>query len=324
MPEWTVAEGEAGQRVDIYLAGHLNGSRAEAQRLLETGAASVNGRPARPHLKLKPDDTVAAERPEPMAASAQPEDIPLHIVYEDGDVLVIDKPRGMVVHPAPGNPNSTLVNAVLAHAADLSGIGGELRPGIVHRLDRDTSGLLVVAKNDAAHINLQKQIQQKTAQRHYLAVVWGSPRFEHAIVEAPIGRHPVDRKKMAVLTDGQHRARPAVTELIVRERFPAFTLVEARLQTGRTHQIRVHCAHIGHPVAADPVYGGERRVPSQGFAPADRARIEAALHAMGGQALHAFLLAFDHPRTGERLCFEVEPPAVMRDLIELLRQIAAR
>jgi 23S rRNA pseudouridine1911/1915/1917 synthase len=235
--------------------------------------------------------------------------------------LVIDKPRGMVVHPAPGSEHGTLVNAVLAHADDLSGIGGEERPGIVHRLDKDTGGLIMVAKNDATHRNLQAQIQAKTAERRYLAVVWGVPGFQTATIDAPIGRHPVDRKKMAVLTDTRYTARPAVTELTVQERYGGvFTLVEAKLQTGRTHQIRVHCAYIQHPIVGDPLYGGVRKVPGS-ISAARRAGIEQAIEALDGQALHAYSLAFDHPRTGEGLTFTVPLPPVMMTLQERLRAL---
>jgi 23S rRNA pseudouridine1911/1915/1917 synthase len=251
----------------------------------------------------------------------QAEAIPLSIVYEDPDLLVINKARGMVVHPAPGAESGTLVNAVLAHADDLSGIGGELRPGIVHRLDKDTGGLLVVAKNDAAHRSLQAQIQAKTATRRYLALAWGVPTFRQAHVDAPIGRHPTDRKKMAVVTDPRHTARSAQTDLTVRETFSGvFTLLEATLQTGRTHQIRVHCAYIHHPLVGDPLYGGQRKIPAQAFPAEQRAALEQAIEALDGQALHAYALAFDHPRSGERLAFEVPLPEPMERLLELLRE----
>lgn len=321
MPEWTVEEAQAGARADVFLAAVLGTSRGEAQRLLEMGAARVNGRLAKASLKLRAGDRVEAERPAPQPTEAQAEAIPLDILYEDADLLVINKPRGMVVHPAPGAESGTLVNAVLAHAGDLSGIGGARRPGIVHRLDRDTSGLLVVAKSDAAHLSLQAQIQAKTAERHYEALLWGVPRFERATIDAPIGRHPVGRKRMAVLTDPRHTAREAVTELTLREPLGAFSRVEARLQTGRTHQIRVHCAYIGHPVVGDPLYGGLRKVPSQGLAPGEQARIEQAIAALNGQALHAGALAFDHPRTGERLRFTAPMPAVMQNLLAILRAV---
>lgn len=316
MEAWTVAAAQAGTRVDVFLAEAMSISRGEAQRLLETGAAKVNGETAKPGRKLHAGDRVEAERPAPVPTEIAAEEIPLTVVYEDADLLVIDKPRGMAVHPAPGTWSGTLVNAILAHADDLSGVGGELRPGIVHRLDKDTSGLLVIAKNDTAHHALQAQIQAKVAERVYEAILWGVPRFEQATIDAPIGRHPVDRKKMAVITDPRFTARPAVTELKVLEPLGAFSRVEARLKTGRTHQIRVHCAYIGHPVVGDPVYGGLRKVLAQGE---ERRRVEEAIAALHGQALHARTLAFDHPRTGKRLVFSAPLPKVMQELLDVLR-----
>lgn len=323
---WRITPEEAGARLDVFLAGHLPGaSRAEAQRLIErkpeeTGGVHINGRREKANYRLRAGDSVTAVRPPVQTTRAEPEDLPLHIVYEDRDLLVIDKARGMVVHPAPGSEHGTLVNAVLAHAGDLSGIGGEIRPGIVHRLDKDTGGLLVVAKNDEAHRHLQAQIQSRTAERRYQVLVWGVPRFQQATVDAPIGRHTADRKKMAVVTDPRHTARPALTELTVRETFAdTFTLLEAKLQTGRTHQIRVHADYIQHPIVGDPLYHGLRKVPVAAFPTQQRLAIEAAILALEGQALHAYSLAFDHPRTGERLAFTVPLPSVMQDLLNLLR-----
>lgn len=316
---------QAGKRLDVFVASTLEGAtRAEAQRLIEMSAEAldgvwVNARREKGSYRVRLGDRITARWPTPQPVAVQAEAIPLPIVYEDADLLVIDKPRGMVVHPAPGAERGTLVNAILAHAADLSGIGGELRPGIVHRLDKDTGGLLVVAKNDAAHRSLQTQIQARTAARRYLALVWGQPRFAQATVDAPIGRHPTDRKKMAVVTDPHHTARPAQTELTVQETFDGvFSLLEAKLQTGRTHQIRVHCAYIHHPVVGDPLYGGLRKVPANAYTPERRAAIEAALADLDGQALHAYSLAFDHPRTGERLTFTVPLPPSMQYLLALL------
>jgi 23S rRNA pseudouridine1911/1915/1917 synthase len=227
---------------------------------------------------------------------------------------VINKPKGLVVHPAPGHATGTLVNAVLAHAGDeLSGIGGEERPGIVHRLDRDTSGLILVAKTDLAHESLQQQIAARTAERRYLAVVRGSPKFERAEVDAHIGRHPTDRRRMAVLPSTTHPPpRPALTELRVLERFPGFALLEARLQTGRTHQIRVHCAYIRHPVVGDPLYGPSLKDPHITLP------VRRAIEALEGQALHAYALAFDHPRTGQRLTFTVPPPPDTQAVLDAL------
>jgi 23S rRNA pseudouridine1911/1915/1917 synthase len=312
--------------LDVFLAANLPGaSRAEAQRLIERGGeeadgARVNGRRDKPNYRLRAGDKVTATRPHLRSARAEAEDLPLTIVYEDSDLLVIDKARGMVVHPAPGSEHGTLVNAVLAHADDLSGIGGALRPGIVHRLDKDTGGLLMIAKNDDAHRNLQAQIQTRTAERRYQALVWGMPRFQQATVDAPIGRHPADRKKMAVVTDLRNASRPALTELTVRETFAGtFTLLEAKLQTGRTHQIRVHTAYIQHPIVGDLLYTGPRKLPANAFSASMRTAIEAAILALDGQALHAYSLSFDHPRTRERLAFTVPLPQVMRDLLTLLR-----
>ncbi|HZT41213.1 MAG TPA: RluA family pseudouridine synthase [Chthonomonadaceae bacterium] len=321
-----IAAPQAGQRLDVFVAGTLEGAtRAEAQRLIEMPAEApegvwVNGKREKASYRVREGDTVTVTRPQPQPTHVEAEAIPLPILYEDADLMVIDKPRGMVVHPAPGSERGTLVNAVLAHADDLSGIGGELRPGIVHRLDKDTGGLLVVAKSDFAHHSLQAQIQARTAERRYLALVWGQPQFQSATVDAPIGRHPIDRKKMAVITDPRHTARPAQTELTVQETFEgAFTLLEARLHTGRTHQIRVHCTYIHHPIVGDPLYGGLRKVPANVFTPARRAAIERAIAALGGQALHAYSLSFTHPRTGERLTFTVPLPPPMQALLDLLQ-----
>jgi 23S rRNA pseudouridine1911/1915/1917 synthase len=321
MPEWIIDAERAGTRVDVFLAEVMSGSRGEAQRLLDQGDATVNGAQTKANHKLRRGDVVEAERPEPVPAKVAAEGIPLAVVYEDADLLVINKPRGMVVHPAPGSETGTLVNAVLGYADDLSGLGGELRPGIVHRLDKDTSGLLVVAKNDRAHQSLQAQIQAKTAERKYQAILWGVPRFEQATIEAPIGRHPADRKKMAVITDPRHTSREAITEVTVQEPLVTFSLVEARLQTGRTHQIRVHCAYVGHPVVGDPVYGGLRKVPLQGLAVADRNRLEGSIQSLDGQALHAYSLSFDHPSSGARLSFTAPMPEVMQNLLDMLRSI---
>lgn len=324
---FTINAANAGGRIDAFLAARVPGaSRAEVQRLVEMPATEsagvrVNGERVKPHYRLRAGDEIEVARPLPVPVDVAAEDIPLTIVYEDADIAVIDKPRGMVVHPAPGSEHGTLVNAMLAHTDDLSGIGGELRPGIVHRLDKDTGGLMVVAKNDLAHRALQEQIESRRAERRYQAIVWGSPRFETATVDAPIGRHPRDRKKMAVVTDPRYTARPAQTELTVVRRFPAgFSLLEAKLRTGRTHQIRVHCAYIGHPVAGDPVYGGLRKLPASAGAAANRGEIESAIAGLHGQALHAYSLAFSHPRTGERMSFTVDLSPEMRGLLDVLKR----
>ncbi len=319
---------QAGQRLDVFLAAALpETTRAMAQRLLDLPRDSeegvwVNQKREKSSLKTKKGDLIEVLRPCAKPIEVNPEDIPLDIIFEDSQMLVINKPRGMVVHPAPGAERGTLVNAVLYHAKDLSGIGGALRPGIVHRLDKDTSGLIMVAKTDAAHHSLQGQIQSRAAERRYLALVWGVPKYEHAKVDAPIGRSPNDRKKMAVITESRHASRTAQTELFVRETFNgAFTLMEAKLHTGRTHQIRVHASYIRHPVVGDPLYGGVRTVTAIPFTNPQRVRIDEAIAAMEGQALHAFSLAFDHPTSGERLHFTAPLPPVFQRLMDTLHEI---
>ena len=270
----------AGQRVDAWLAANLEDvTRSAAQRLLEEGRVTCGGKALAKNYKLNGTETVEVCLPDPEPVDVLPQDIPLDVVYEDADVIVVNKPKGLVVHPAPGHPDGTLVNALLYHCGDsLSGIGGELRPGIVHRIDRDTSGLIIAAKNDFAHQKLAAQLQDHTLARVYECVVVGNLKEDSGTVDAPIGRHPVDRKKMAVVSNG----RPAVTHWTVLERFQGFTYVECRLETGRTHQIRVHMAHIGHPILGDTVYGAKKPVPG-----------------LRGQCLHAVGLRFLHPRTGE-------------------------
>jgi len=296
----TVPPEAKGERLDQFLHRHVPTlSRSRLQELIEAGSVLLNDKPAKPSLKLKGGETVRYEIPAPRELAVAAEAIPLDVVYEDSDLIVINKPQGMVTHPAPGAWEGTLVNALLAHCQDLSGIGGVARPGIVHRLDKDTSGLLVVAKHDAAHQALSAQIAAKTAKRQYLAVVHGVLPTEGGSVEAPIARHPTERIKMAVVPGG----RPALTHWRVLERFPDASLVEVTLATGRTHQIRVHMAHLGHPVVGDPVYGPKTRFPVK----------------LEGQALHAFRLAFEHPTTGERMEFEVPPPERFQALLRYLR-----
>ncbi len=276
----TATPEQAGQRLDAFLAQALPElTRSAAQRLIAEGLVTVDGKAPAKSLKLSGGETVAVTVPEPEEAQALPEDIPLDVVYEDDDVIVVNKPVGMVVHPAPGHSGGTLVNALLHHCGDsLSGIGGELRPGIVHRIDRDTSGLIIAAKNDFAHQALSAQLQDHSLCRTYEAVVIGNLREDSGTVNAPIDRNPKDRKKMAVVPGG----RPAVTHWQVLERFPGYTYVRCRLETGRTHQIRVHMAYIGHPLYGDTVYGAKKAAPG-----------------MTGQCLHAVGLTFRHPRTGE-------------------------
>jgi len=307
--ELTVAE--AGARLDAYVASVVGGlSRAQAQRWIDEGAVRVNGRTVKSSYKVQLGDTLLVTPPAIKPSHLVAEEIPLEILFEDDDLLVVNKPKGMVVHPAPGAEEGTLVHALLAHAPGmLSVIGGEERPGIVHRLDKDTSGLLMVAKNDETHRALQAQIQSREAKRTYLALLWGSPPFNEAVIEAPIGRHPGDRLKMTVRRDGE--GREAVTDVTVKERFSGFVLVECRLRTGRTHQIRVHCQFAGYPVVGDPLYRGTRRFGDK--------VVDERLGQLNGQALHACALAFTHPRTGEALSFATPPPAELADLIAFLR-----
>lgn len=284
----TLTADQAGERLDAFLARSLPDlTRSAAQRLLEEGAVTLGGKPAKKNTKTAPGDVVEVTLPDPQPVEVVPQNIPLDIVYEDADVIVVNKPVGLVVHPAPGHPDGTLVNALLYHCGEsLSGINGELRPGIVHRIDRDTSGLIIAAKNDRAHLALSAQLQDHTLARVYEAVVVGNLREDSGTVNAPIGRHPVDRKKMAI---EPRNGRPAVTHWRVLARYPGYTHVECRLETGRTHQIRVHMASIGHPLLGDTVYGSKKPWPG-----------------LAGQCLHARKLRFIHPSTGEPV--EVECP----------------
>ena len=295
-----LAADRAGERADTFLARTLPGlTRSAAQRLLEQGAVTLNGAPARKNARLSPGDAleVALSAPEPV--DVLPQSIPLDVVYEDGDVIVVNKPVGLVVHPAPGHPDGTLVNALLYHCgSSLSGINGQLRPGIVHRIDRDTSGLIIAAKNDRAHLALASQLQDHSLARTYEAVAVGGLREDSGTVNAPIGRHPVDRKKMAV---DRKSGREAVTHWSVLARYPGYTHLECRLETGRTHQIRVHLASIGHPLLGDTVYGAKKPVPG-----------------LAGQCLHARRLRFVHPSTGEIMGLECPLPGWF---VEILRKI---
>jgi 23S rRNA pseudouridine1911/1915/1917 synthase len=304
-----VAPPDAG-RLDRYLAGAgLPVSRSRIQRLAEGGRITVNGRPARASQRLKGGERIRIEVPRAAEASAEPEDLPVELLFEDPWLAVVAKPRGLVVHPAPGHPSGTLVNALLHRCPDLSGVGGVLRPGIVHRLDKDTSGLLVVAKDDAAHRALQEQFAGRSVRKVYLAVVVGRLEGE-GVVDRPVGRHPADRKKMAV---DAPRARPAVTRWRALQALEGATLVEVRIETGRTHQIRVHLASLGHPVAGDPVYGGLRA--ARGMADAGARR---RLGQETGQALHAWKLGFRHPVTGAEMAFQAPVPDALARLIREL------
>ena len=271
---------DAGTRLDAFVASRANGlTRSQAARYIEEGRVSVDGKPAAKSCRITGGEAVTVDVPEVRDTALTAQDIPLDVVYEDADVIVVNKPAGLVVHPAPGHPDGTLVNALLYHCGDsLSGINGELRPGIVHRIDRDTSGLIIAAKNDFAHVKLAEQLQDHTLARTYRCIVTGNLREDTGTVNAPIGRCPADRKKMAVVAGG----RNAVTHWTVLERYPGVNYVECRLETGRTHQIRVHMAYIGHPILGDTVYGNKKPVPG-----------------LQGQCLHAVGLKFIHPRTGE-------------------------
>jgi 23S rRNA pseudouridine1911/1915/1917 synthase len=297
-----IGEAEAGERIDRFLADRIADlSRSQIQSLIENGSVLVNEKTVKANYKLRAGDEVHLFLPEPEPAEMEPENIPLDIVYEDHDVVVVNKPRGMVVHPASGHMKGTLVNALLYHCRDLSGINGVLRPGIVHRIDKDTSGLIMAAKNDKAHQSLAEQLKAHTVTRKYIAIVHGVVNHDLGTVDAPIGRHPIQRLKMAVVKSG---GRHAVTHFAVLERFKGYTLLECKLETGRTHQIRVHMDFIGHPLAGDPVYGPKRTLD------------------IAGQALHAQVLGFSHPNSGEYMEFSSELPADMMRLIEQLRQNA--
>lgn len=289
-----------GERLDVFLARMDETlSRSRVQRLIVDGHVMVDGKTPKASQRLSEGATVAVEMPEPEATDILPEKIPLDILYEDEDVIVVNKARGMVVHPAAGVSRGTLVNALLAHCKDLSGINGALRPGIVHRLDKDTSGVMIAAKNDAAHRSLAEQIQQKTAKRVYWAILTGNIAEEEGVIHGAIGRNPKDRQKMAVVREN---GKDATTKFRVLERFGTYTLVECRLMTGRTHQIRVHMAYIGHPVVGDPKYG-----------------VKKCPFSIEGQALHSKTLMFTHPRTGERMEFEAPLPEDMQMILDDLR-----
>ncbi|MDR5709377.1 MAG: RluA family pseudouridine synthase [Armatimonadota bacterium] len=294
----TVEPEARGLRLDVYLAHRLSLSRSRIQQLIEAGEIRVHGRVVRPSYRIRTGDEVQVRIPPPEPVMLVPEPLPVRIRYEDADLAVVDKPAGIAVHPGAGRTRGTLVNALLARLDRLSGIGGELRPGIVHRLDKDTSGLLVVAKHDAAHAALASQFARRMARRTYLALLRGEVPWEEKTVSAPIGRHPVRRKEMAVIPTG----RPATTHFRVVERFPGYTLVACQLKTGRTHQVRVHARYMGYPVAGDPVYG---------------ARGELGL---GRQFLHASELVLVHPRTGERLVFTSELPEELQQVLRALRE----
>lgn len=297
--ETVMAEAEdAGTRADVFLAAKLGVSRSNMQKLLEDGRVKRGEKIIKANYKVRAGEMFVVDIPEPEPIEAVPENIPLDIIYEDDDVVVLNKARGMVVHPAPGNYTGTLVNALLYHCSNLSGINSAIRPGIVHRLDKDTSGIMIVAKNDAAHISLSQQIQSKTAVRTYLAVVRGNIKTDSGTIETQIARDKNDRKKMAVVKEG---GRDAITDYEVLERFGKYTLVRCKLRTGRTHQIRVHMEYLGYPLVGDPKYS-PMKTP----------------FGIKGQALHSHTLEFTHPRTGERMKFEAPLPEDMHKIITRL------
>ena len=297
-----------GARLDAFIASQTELTRSGAVKLIESGSALVNGKPSQKKYVVCPGDTVEIILPEPKEYEAVAEDIPLDVVYEDEYIIVINKPAGMVVHPAPGNYTGTLVNALLYHCRDsLSGIGGVMRPGIVHRIDKDTSGLLVVAKCDEAHASLSDELKYHGIEREYRALVLGGFSEDEGTVDLPLGRHPIDRKKMAVITDGS--GREAITHYKVLERFEGISYLALRLETGRTHQIRVHMSHKGHPLLGDPVYQKsktqfEQKHPSL----------------FEGQMLHAVRLSLTHPKSGERMHFECPLPDGFTRALEILRK----
>lgn len=300
--EFVVAPEQSGERIDKYVTESMNEegvSRTQIQDWIKAGAVLVNKSVIKTNYKVSEGDIVVVRIPEPEAAAIVPENIPLEIVYEDSDVIVINKGRGMVVHPAPGHPGGTVVNALMYHCKDLSSINGLVRPGIVHRIDKDTTGLLMAAKNDLAHASLAQQLKEHTVTRKYIALVHGNVPHDQGTIDAPLGRDLNDRK---LFTITEHNSRHAVTHFLVTERIGGdYTVVELQLETGRTHQIRVHMKYIGHPLAGDPIYGRNKTV------------------ALKGQALHAALLGFKHPRTGEYLEFEAPLPSDMEHVLNSLR-----
>lgn len=296
--ELIVNEEDSGMRIDKYINQHFNDlSRTQIQQLIKAKEIIVNSNSVKQNYKVTTDDTITIFIKDPEPLDVIPEDIPLDIIYEDHDVLVVNKPRGMVVHPAPGHLRGTLVNGLMFHCRDLSGINGVLRPGIVHRIDKDTSGLLMVAKNDIAHQSLVEQLKAKTTEREYVAIVHGVIQHDHGTIDAPIGRDEKDRKKMAVT---ERNSKQAITYFNVLKRYDHFTYVQCQLETGRTHQIRVHMKFIEHPVAGDPKYGPKKTLN------------------INGQALHAAKLGFKHPRTGQWMSFEADVPDDMNRLLNTL------
>ena len=311
-----IPPGKKPERLDVFLTHHVeNATRSRVQRAIREGAVLVDGRVARPSHSVAPGQLIRVTLPSPPPQRAEPEEIPLEIIFEDEDLIVLNKPAGMVVHPAHGNRTGTLVNALLHHVQGLSGVGGEGRPGIVHRLDKDTSGLLVVAKNEKAHAFLARQFAERSIIREYYALVWGHLTGRSGLIEANLGRSKSDRKKMAVVAGG----KTAATEYTVLEEFPYISLVRLKLRTGRTHQIRVHLAHIGHPVFGDPVYNG-RRIMAGSRSLRQKAEVQNLLKALPRQALHAKTIGFVHPSTGKQMMFDSSLPEDMVAVLSILNQ----
>ena len=309
--ELTYPVDNSPERLDMFISREVPDlTRSAVQRLIDAGLITVNGVPPRPSLKLKGGEQVFIEIPPPAPAVPQAEELPLAILYEDSDLIVLDKAAGMSVHPGAGNPDGTLVNALLCHCDDLSGIGGEIRPGIVHRIDKDTTGVIVVAKNDRAHLELARQFQEHSIKRVYFALVYGSPKTDKGRIESAIGRHPVDRKKMS---GNARRGKLAVTHWKVIGRYGPVTAVELRLETGRTHQIRVHLSEAGFPLLGDPVYGSSGRLTGL-----KDPVLQALIRKLGRQALHARILGFLHPVSGEFLEFSSPLPEDMARILEHL------
>ncbi|OGP73408.1 MAG: RNA pseudouridine synthase [Deltaproteobacteria bacterium RBG_16_49_23] len=303
-----VTEEGQGKRLDLFLAeANLSLSRSQAKHLIEQKMILLNQKPVKPSIHLKTGNVISGTLPQPASLSLKPEPIPLLVLYEDPSIIVINKPAGMVVHPAPGNPSGTLVNALLHHCNDLSGINGALRPGIVHRLDKETSGVMVVAKNDESYHQLTRQFKNRTVEKVYLAIAHGNVKHNEGQIDSAIGRHPDQRKKMSTKAK---KGRVALTRWKVLERLGPFTLLEVHPQTGRTHQIRVHLSSIGHPILGDPLYGKKGTVEM--------------MKKMGRQALHAHRLGFTHPRTGERIRFVAPIPEDMKEVLGLLRSERSR
>jgi 23S rRNA pseudouridine1911/1915/1917 synthase len=296
---------EQGERLDRYLSEQLTDlSRSRIQQLIEQGQVQLNGKVCTSKkTTVKLSDRIILNIPPAQPLELAAEDIPLDILYEDNQLLILNKPAGLVVHPAPGHPDGTLVNAILAHCPNLPGIGGVQRPGIVHRLDKDTTGAIAIAKTEFAHQHLQAQLKAKTAQREYLGVVYGVPKTENGTVDLPIGRHPVDRKKMAVVSP-EKGGKPAITHWRILERLGNYTLMHFQLETGRTHQIRVHSTHMGHPIVGDPIYSSGRSVGVN----------------LPGQALHAWRLRLQHPVSGQSIEVTAPIPQTLTTLLEVLRR----